>query len=142
MVRRRSRAVFVDSSAWCALFWPQDSNHQRAKAFWRRLLDGRYPLCTTNWTLYEAVTVLACKMRRHDLGTQLLEQALESSALLKADEVEREAVDTFRTHGDKSWSIVDCASFHAIRRRGCQHALAFDEHFRQAQGEFGFMVLA
>lgn len=99
-------------------------------------------MCTTNWTLYEAATVLACRERKHDLAVQLLEDATRAAIVLKADEIEQEAVRTFRVREDKRWSVVDCANFHALRRHGCQRAFAFDEHFREAQSEFGFTVLS
>lgn len=134
--------VFIDSSAWCALFFAGDSNHRRAKGLWMAIRDNKWPLCTTNWTLYEAATVLACRLGRHDWAVRLLQLAKETATVLQAERVEQEAVGTFVTHADKTWSVVDCASFHYIRDRECRRAFAFDEHFRQAQEEFGFVVLS
>ncbi len=134
--------LFVDASAWIALVWATDVNHVRAKAVWQRIRRGGWHLCTTNWTLYEAATFLNCRVKRHDWAIGLLRLVRETTTVLKADSLEQEAVGTFAAHADKRWSIVDCASFHALRRHGCQRALAFDEHFRQAQDEFGFTVLS
>ncbi|MBI4289535.1 MAG: type II toxin-antitoxin system VapC family toxin [Chloroflexi bacterium] len=132
--------IFVDASAWVALLYPNDKNHGRVALLWKEMVDNDWPLCTTNWTLYEAATFLSCRAGRHDWAMRLLALA-ENITVLSADEVELEAVSTFRDHGDKRWSMVDCVNFHALRKHGCQHAVAFDKNFQQAQEEFGFNVL-
>lgn len=135
------QAIFIDTPAWVALFSPNDRNHGRARLLWKEMIDSDWSLCTTNWTLYEAVTFLSCRLGRHDRATQLLSFA-ENITVLSADEVEEEAINTFNDHGDKRWSMVDCANFHALRRHGCRQAFAFDKNFQQAQEEFGFNVLS
>ena len=43
----------------------------------------------------------------------------------------------YRTHQDKTWSLVDCISFVVMRAAGVADALTTDRHFEQA----GFQVL-
>ncbi|MBF8265929.1 MAG: hypothetical protein HW384_1793 [Dehalococcoidia bacterium] len=136
-----AQAIFIDASAWVALFSPNDRNHGRARLLWKELVDNDWPLCTTNWTLYEAVTFLSCRFGRHVWATHLLDVA-QDITVLSVIEVEEKAINTFRDHGDKRWSMVDCANFHALRRHGCQQTFAFDNNFQQAQEEFGFNVLS
>ena len=60
---------------------------------------------------------------------------LESPAvtLVQVDEPRVLAAwDYFTQHGDKSYSLADCASFLVMRERGIEQALAFDRHFTQA----------
>lgn len=137
-----AQQIFIDATAWVALFWHKDSNHSRASDWWKETIKKDWLLFTSNWTLYEAATFLASRLGRHDWAVELLDRAYEGTIILKADKVEQEAIDTFRSHADKQWSVVDCANFHALRRHGCERAFAFDGHFRQAQGEFGFTVLS
>lgn len=99
-------------------------------------------LVTTNWTLYEAVTILnSRRVRRHDLAVGLLDTAMLRAAIVDASQFEQQALEVFRSRSDKRWSVVDCANFVCIRERGSQLALSFDRDFTQAQTEFGFSVL-
>ncbi len=134
------QAVFVDASAWIALFYPNNRNHERAALLWKEMINNDWPLCTTNWTLYEAATFLSCRVGRYDWAVELLTIAQTAGEVLSADEVEHEAINTFRNHGDKRLSIVDCANFQALRKNGCEQAFTFDRNFEQAQGEFGFKI--
>jgi uncharacterized protein len=43
----------------------------------------------------------------------------------------------FKRHGDKQYSLADCASFIIMSKRRINRALTFDDHFTQA----GFTVL-
>jgi predicted nucleic acid-binding protein len=42
------------------------------------------------------------------------------------------AWDLLASHSDKSWSLVDCASFVVMRERSISAALIADHHFDQA----------
>ena len=42
------------------------------------------------------------------------------------------AVDRYLRYADKSWGLVDCASFIVMRERGITEAFTTDIHFEQA----------
>ena len=63
------------------------------------------------------------------------------STVVDAAQYEGEALEVFRSHSDKRWSVADCANFVCIRERGAPLALSFDRDFVQAQGEFMFRAL-
>lgn len=133
--------VFIDASAWVALFWPSDGNFGSAERTWQELIKQDWLLVTTNWTLYEALTFMNTH-GRHDWAMKLLEQAEECSQIVSIDrETEESAMDWFARYQDKTWSVVDCANLETIRRRSCGRAFAFDRHFLQASGMIGFQVL-
>jgi predicted nucleic acid-binding protein len=44
----------------------------------------------------------------------------------------RRSLDFFAQHADKSWGLVDCASFLVMRDRGISVAFTSDQHFEQA----------
>ena len=134
--------VFVDASFWVALIHDEDQYHQASEDLWDRLLGHDATIITTNWTLYEALTFLNGRRRgRHDLALELYALALNSVDVVDASAYEQEALEIFRSHTDKRWSIVDCANFVCIRERQSTMALSFDRDFAQAQAEFGFAVL-
>ena len=102
----------------------------------------RLSLVTTNWTLYEALTILNSRRTgRHDLALGLIETAKRRTTIIDASQFEQRALDLFTSHADKRWSVVDCANFVCIRERGSPLALSFDRDFAQAQAEFGFEAL-
>ena len=43
-----------------------------------------------------------------------------------------QAIDRYRRYSDKSWGLVDCASFIVMRERGIIEAFTSDVHFEQA----------
>jgi predicted nucleic acid-binding protein len=134
--------VFVDASFWIALMLDREEHHREARYRWQMSITNDLIPVTTNWTLYEALTHLNARTRnRHDLANRLLRLAEQTTEIMDASRYERRALDVFRSHSDKRWSIVDCASFVCIRERGVPLALSFDRDFAQAQGEFGFAVL-
>ena len=97
---------------------------------------------TTNWTLYEALTIInGRRVGRHDLALSLIDRVYGRSTVVDASQFEQEALEIFVSHSDKRWSVVDCANFVCIRERGARFALSFDRDFAQAQSEFTFQVL-
>ena len=84
---------------------------------------------------------IATRVSRHDLALSLIERAYRRSTVVDAAQYEGEALEVFRSHSDKRWSVVDCANFVCIRERGAPLALSFDRDFVQAQGEFMFRAL-
>ena len=134
--------VFIDASYWVALVFARDVNNPQSVNQWREITSLGWGILTTNWTLYEAITILnGRRVRRHDLAVHLLNIAQDSAAVVDASAYEQEALEIFRSHTDKRWSIVDCANFVCIRERQSTMALSFDRDFAQAQAEFGFAVL-
>ncbi len=48
------------------------------------------------------------------------------------DELLKRSFEYFAQHMDKSWGLVDCASFLVMRDRGITDAFTSDRHFEQA----------
>jgi len=108
---------------------------------WREIQSRNWGILTTNWTLYEAITILnGRRVRRHDLAVNMLNIAQDSAVIADASDYEQRALEIFRSHADKRWSVVDCANFVCIREPHSAMALSFDRDFAQAQAEFGFAV--
>jgi predicted nucleic acid-binding protein len=135
--------VFVDASFWIAFVYPLDEHSGHARTVWRDIVREKSPVATTNWTLYEALTWLSCRLQRHDLAVQALDIVSQLSEIIHIEEAQLESrsLEIFRSHTDKQWSVVDCASFACIEQRQCEYALSYDHNFEQAQREFKFRLL-
>ena len=56
------RLVFVDASAWVAITNRKDRNHRLAVVIFHRLLGSSTRLVATNWTIYEALTIVKSRL--------------------------------------------------------------------------------
>jgi uncharacterized protein len=127
-------AVFVDTSGWIAVLNADDALYERACV---RLLelgaDGR-SLVTTDWVLAETGNGLARTAARLSLAGAV-RRFFESShcRLVWVDALLLDRALKLYSHvGDKSWGLVDCASFVLMRDEGRADAFASDHHFTQA----------
>lgn len=133
------REVFVDSSAWVALFYAGDQAYEPAVSIWGRIRKGGAPLVTTDYVLDESVTLLltraghAASIRA---GRAIMESAVARLIFLDESAI-RAAWDTYQRYSDKSYSFTDVTSFLVMESLGIRRAFTFDRHFAQA----GFQVL-
>ena len=56
------RLVFIDASAWVAITNRKDRNHRLAVVIFHRLLGSSTRLVATNWTIYEALTIVKSRL--------------------------------------------------------------------------------
>lgn len=125
--------IFVDTSAWVALFARQDRFHGEAAAFWRGLRDRRLPLISSYDVFGETLTVLRSRAGL----AQALEfgEAFLNSRILVREEVDaavrRQAWGLFRQYQDRPLSFTDCTSVSLLRLRGLRHVFSFDDDFRR-----------
>jgi predicted nucleic acid-binding protein len=125
-------AVIVDTGYWIALFDRRDTNHSIAERNLKILLQD-YQICLTDFIVFETITYLSCSIGRHDLAIRFLEKTTGSVfTIIPVDEsVKAEALELFKKYTDKVFSVTDCVSFIAMKRRGIQRYAGFDDHFRQ-----------
>lgn len=134
-----SDAVFVDTSGWIALLNADDGLHDQAALCLRQLAISTRRLTTTDWVLAETGNGLARTAAR-DRFVLAVERFLQSphSRLVRIDpETFHQAVDLYAHVADKTWGLVDCASFVVMQHQGIREALTVDRHFSQA----GFQCL-
>jgi uncharacterized protein len=131
--------IFADSFYWIALANPKDQWHQAAKNFSRSNPDAT--VVTTDEVLTEFLNYFAqageqtrgvvAEMCKHAINHQtivVLPQSRESFV---------EGFSLYRERPDKSYSLTDCISMTAMRRRSIREALTHDHHFTQE----GFAIL-
>ena len=56
----------------------------------------------------------------------------ETTVVEQTGELFDEALEFYRQHKDKTWTLTDCSSFVIARKHGITEALAHDRHFEQA----------
>ena len=66
-----SEPVFVDASAWVAITNRKDRNRGEAVKIFQRLLITQTALVTTNWTAYEALTIVKSRLGSDRSGAAL-----------------------------------------------------------------------
>ena len=133
------KAVFADAGYWIALFNPRDRLHEIATAV-SQAIQNR-PIVTSQLVLMEFLNYYA------SLGQIFRQQAVEVVRNLQqypnveivplSDEQFEAALTMYAQRQDKTWGLIDCASFLIMQQRRIAEALAYDEHFRQA----GFIPL-
>jgi len=129
-----SSAVFVDTSGWIALLNADDQLHDRAGKCLQELALAARPLATTDWVLAETGNGLArvAARARFVLAVETFLQSTSSRlARIDADTFQR-ALQLYGQMTDKTWGLVDCASFLVMREAGIRDALSADRHFEQA----------
>ena len=123
--------VFVVSSGLYATLDRDDTFHPQARERWGRLLTAGEPLMITNYILVESVALV---QRR--LGMEALQALVDDMVpVLQVEwitaEDHEQALSAVLSANRRDLSLVDCTSFHVMRRLGLKAAFAFDKHFRR-----------
>ena len=134
-----SKAVFIDTSGWIALLNADEGPHAEAIALFQEFAKKRRRLVTTDWIFAETGNGLARTAARGKLA-QTIQTFLQSKncRLVRVDKpLFLRALAMYDQFADKTWGLVDCASFVAMREHGIEEAVTRDRHFTQA----GFRAL-
>jgi predicted nucleic acid-binding protein len=129
-----ANSVFLDTNGWIALQHVRDNYHKQAELAWLELGSRGYEIVLTDWIIAETGNGLA----RSSIRTEFCDAVERFLASSKAQVVPvdsdllAKAIDLYRRHADKSWGLVDCASFVVMQDRGITEAFTSDQHFAQA----------
>lgn len=130
--------IFVDTSAWFALYHRRDDAHRGAVRFWGTLPQQTTRLVISDYVFDEAITLT--RARAGHAAAVRLGEFLHASKVVEFAEVTAQvraaAWELFVRHADRDFSFTDCTSFVVIRELGLADVFAFDEHFAQ----MGFRV--
>lgn len=142
--RRASSAVypttaFIDTSGFYALVDRGDTNHAAAVRLFRDLSAAGTRLILTNFIRAEAHALILNRLG-HAVADRFLANLrdIPSNTLVRVSEADEvEALDLVARYRDKDFSLTDATSFVVMRRLGIDHALSFDDDFRQ----YGWILL-
>lgn len=133
--------LLVDTAGWGHLADPKQTYHSPAVAIYRRARQQGRKFVTTNYVMTELVALLTTPLRLPRTRTIEFIERLKASPHVEIVHVDAthdaRAWQLLTQRADKSWSLVDCASFVLMRQRGITEALTTDHHFEQA----GFVCL-
>jgi len=126
--------LFVDTSAWLALYDADDGQHENAVKKSGDIRKSKIDLVTSDYILDESITVI--RRRISHKSAVAFGESVMNSDIVKivsvTDETFFESWEMFRRYDDKKFSFTDCASFILMKKMGIRRAFTFDRHFRQA----------
>ncbi|HFC11200.1 MAG TPA: PIN domain-containing protein [Anaerolineae bacterium] len=126
--------LFIDSSAWIALFDQSDKYHVVAASALRQLEGQAVTLFTSDYIFDEAITVLLNRGGHHvavQFGRWL--QLARNIEIVHIDQqIWQAAWEMFQLYTDKEWAFTDCTSFVLMHQQNIWQAFTFDHHFSQA----------
>ena len=129
-----SREVLLDTNGWFALLNADDSILAEAKLVWPEINRDRRPVVLTDWIIAETGNGLARYKRAIGFAEAVarIHSSRQFEVVYVGPELLRLALDIYSTRLDKSWGLVDCASFALMQERGITDAFTNDRHFLQA----------
>ena len=127
--------IFVDTSAWYAIYDKSDGRHEAAARF---LNETPALLITSNLIFAETLSLMTKRLGKTlalNFGRKV--RASGRVRILHLDAaLEESAWSCFERYHDKPWDFIDCASFALMDSLKLGKAFTFDAHFRQK----GFQV--
>jgi predicted nucleic acid-binding protein len=124
-------STFVDTSALFAVLDSNDKDHGLAKVTWERLVASDEVMLCTNYILVEIFALVQNRLGLAAART-LQDDVVPLLRVIWLDaESHTRSVAALVTAGRRQLSLVDCASFDAMRRQGVTTAFAFDRHFAE-----------
>lgn len=127
------KKVFADSAYWIALINPKDQWRRRATEVSREL--GEFSIVTTDEVLIETLNYFAESgeyfrgIVSREIEKILLNQNVE--IIEATHENFLDGFELYRNRLDKGYSLTDCISMNAVRRRDISEVLTHDHHFEQ-----------
>ena len=129
--------IFVDTSAFLAIFSVSDQNHLRAELCLREMREERQTLVTNNYVILESIALLQKRFGLDKVrGFQSKLVPLIQIEWIDKNQHEA-AIQAVFQENRRGLSLVDCTVFQTMRRLGIETAFTFDGHFR----EEGFKVI-
>ena len=128
--------IFIDTSAFYALFDRDDKHHRSAALAWEAIRDTPGQLACSNYILLETIALL-----QNRLGMPTVQDFIGLTSFIPVYwvtiEQHNQAVSALLTAGRRGLSLVDCTSFDIMRSQGIRTAFTFDAHF----AELGFTCI-
>jgi len=132
-------AIFIDTSAFIALYLKSDEFHSQAVSFLTALPEDA-SFVTSNFVLDEVYTFLRATKGK-EVAVAFAEFLAQNAETVKINRVtledEKAAFRFFGRLDFSQLSFTDCVSFAQMERLSLKEVFTFDKHFAKA----GFKVL-
>ncbi len=123
--------IFVDTSAWLALYDKKDQNHKTAKEAAKYLKNKKIPLITTDYIFDETVTIIRMKVGHKEavnFGNFLLRSKVVN--IIEVNKMfKKRAWDIFVKYKDHRFSYTDCTSFAVMQQMKIDKVFGYDKDF-------------
>ena len=127
--------VFADTSGWASFFREQERHHAKAVALMTQWQEENRHVVTTNYVLGELIA-LCERLRVPRSRSVSYIHSIRAETWIEIVHIDEQldvrAWELLENRLDKTWSLVDCASFVVMEQRGLTDALTTDHHFEQA----------
>ncbi len=127
--------VFADTSGWASFFREQERHHARAVALMTQWQEENRHVVTTNYVLGELIALCERLRVPRSRGVSYI-QSIRAETWIEIVHIDEQldvrAWELLENRLDKTWSLVDCASFVVMEQQGLTDALTTDHHFEQA----------
>ncbi len=125
--------VFVDSSAWIALFIPNDTHHKHAVNIYNRLAHTQSLLFTSDYVFDETITTLLKRVgptKSRFVGESLLNSRLLRMVHMDSNDFQAAWI-LYKKYADKNFSFTDITSLVLMKRMNIGHILSFDAEYQK-----------
>ena len=129
-----AEAVFLDSNGWVALLNQRDPLNAQAARVFLELGNTKRPVFLTDWIIAETGNGLArtpARTRFAEAAEEVIHSPHARVISLSPVLIQR-ALSLYAERADKTWGLVDCASFVIMPEQGIMEAFTTDRHFEQA----------
>ena len=127
--------MFADTSGWISSFINSEPYHAKAASLVTQCQQQNLQIVTTNYVLSELIILFTrFRVQRSKVLTYI--RAIRDSTWIEVvhidEKLDDQAWKLLEARLDKTWSLVDCASFVVMNERNLTDALTTDRHFEQA----------
>ena len=128
------RKIFIDTSAFEAVWDSRDQYHADAEKLWRQLLADKIELVTTTYVLDETFTLLRKRQGiiAVDIFRQMLERQSAQLTIKRVTIVDEQNAWLWFMRDFNRLSFTDAVSFAMMTRLGITTVFTYDSHFEQA----------
>ncbi|MBI3873193.1 MAG: type II toxin-antitoxin system VapC family toxin [candidate division Zixibacteria bacterium] len=129
--------VFADSFYWVALYNKRDEYHGQTLSASKGLGSAR--IVTTDEVLIESANLFFQRTSLHNETIVMIRTILKNPNVTAVAQTRKSFLDGLEfleARPDKDYSLTDCISMNAMKRRGISEVLTHDRHFKQEGFKF------
>jgi predicted nucleic acid-binding protein len=135
------KTIFADTSGWANFFLRTEPFHIKAKKLMTQWHSNKIRIITTNYIISELVALFTSPLKIPRFQQIKIVETIKTVPWVDIVHItpvlDEKAWVLIKERPDKTWSLVDCASFVVMRQYDVSEAFTSDHHFEQA----GFFVM-
>ncbi|PIU68771.1 hypothetical protein COS81_02740 [candidate division WWE3 bacterium CG06_land_8_20_14_3_00_42_16] len=124
--------IFIDASAFIALWNADDTNHKAAITKSQTLVQENAQVFTSNIVVCEVLTVLSLRISKQkalEFGETVFDNGL--NVVLIDEDLQHDSWEIFRKIAGKNVSFFDCTAFALMQSVDVKKVFSFDQDFKK-----------